>query len=85
MRLIDQQTAIALLFTDVGLSGVLNGRSLAEEARRRRPGLKVLFTTGYSRNAIDHNGVLDQGVNIVVKPFTFDALAAKIASVLAMD
>jgi DNA-binding response OmpR family regulator len=58
---------------------------LAEEARRRRPGLKVLFTTGYSSNAIDHNGVLDQGVNLVVKPFTFDALAAKIASVLAMD
>jgi signal transduction histidine kinase/CheY-like chemotaxis protein len=85
LRLIDQQTAIALLFTDVGLPGVLNGRSLAEEARRRRPGLKVLFTTGYSRNAIDHNGVLDQGVNLVVKPFTFDALAAKIASVLAMD
>jgi len=85
LRLIEQEPAIALLFTDVGLPGVLNGRNLAEEASRRRLGLKVLFTTGYTRNAIGHNGVLDPGVDLIVKPFTFDALAAKIASVLAKD
>jgi DNA-binding response OmpR family regulator len=85
LRLIDEEPAIALLFTDVGLPGVLNGRGLAKEARCRRAGLKVLFTTGYSRNAIDHDGVLDHGVNLIVKPFTFDALAAKVASILAMD
>jgi two-component SAPR family response regulator len=76
---------MALLFTDIGLPGALNGRSLAEEAGRRRRRLKVLFTTSYSRNAIDHDGVLDQGVNLIMKPFTFDALATKIAGVLAMN
>jgi len=83
LRLIDDERAIALLFTDIGLPGELNGRNLADEAKRRRPGLKVLFTSGYTRNAIIHNGVLDPGVDLIVKPFTVDALAAKIARVLA--
>ncbi len=83
LRLIDDERTIALLFTDIGLPGELNGRNLADEAKRRRPGLKVLFTSGYTRNAIIHNGVLDPGVDLIVKPFTVDALAAKIARVLA--
>jgi signal transduction histidine kinase len=83
LRLIDEERAITLLFTDIGLPGELNGRNLADEAKRRRPGLKVLFTSGYTRNAIVHNGVLDPGVDLIVKPFTVDALAAKIARVLA--
>jgi CheY-like chemotaxis protein len=68
--------------TDVGLPGELNGRQLADEARRRRPGLKVLFATGYARNAIVHHGRLDPGVELISKPFTYAALAAKIRQVL---
>ena len=57
----------------------MNGRQLADEARRRAPGLKVLFTTGYARNAIVHDGRLDPGVELITKPFTYrQALAAKL-------
>ena len=59
----------------------MDGR-LADEALRLRPELKVLFTTGYSRNAIVHNGRLDPGVQLLPKPFTFDALAAKVRLIL---
>lgn len=52
------------------------------EALRRRPGLKVLFTTGYTPNAVVHAGVLDQGVHFIGKPFTLDQLAAKVRAVL---
>jgi DNA-binding response OmpR family regulator len=55
---------------------------LADQALRLRPDLKVLFTTGYSRNALMHNGRLDRGVQLLPKPFTFDALAAKVRFVL---
>ena len=60
----------------------MNGRKLADEALRRRPDLKVLFTTGYTRNAIVHNGVLDPGVQLIGKPFTIEELAAKVREVL---
>jgi DNA-binding response OmpR family regulator len=60
----------------------MSGRELADEARRRQPGLKVLFTTGYTRNAIVHNGKLDAGVNLISKPFTYDQLAAKVRALL---
>jgi CheY-like chemotaxis protein len=83
LRLLDLHPEIVLLFTDVVMPDV-NGAKLAEEARRRRPGLKVLFTTGYTRNAIVHNGVLDAGVEMIGKPFTLDALAAKVRLVLEM-
>jgi len=73
---------IALLFTDVVMPGGVNGRELADEAQRLRPGLKVLFTTGYTRNAIVHHGRLDPGVNLIGKPYSFDELAVKIRSVL---
>jgi PAS domain S-box-containing protein len=73
---------IQMLFTDVGLPGGLNGRQLADEAKRLRPGLKVLFTTGYARNAIIHQGRLDPGVEFIAKPFTYSALSAKIRQVM---
>jgi signal transduction histidine kinase len=73
---------ISLLFTDVGLPGPYNGRQLADEARLRNPALKVLFTTGYARNAIVHHGRLDPGVDLIVKPFSYAALAAKLRAVL---
>jgi CheY-like chemotaxis protein len=72
---------IDLLLTDVVLPGT-NGRQLAEQAQDRRPGLKVLFTTGYSRNAIVHQGRLDAGVVMIQKPITQESLAARIRDVL---
>jgi PAS domain S-box-containing protein len=71
-----------LLFTDVVLPDGMSGHELADEAVRRRPGLKVLFTTGYTRNAIVHNGKLDPGVNLISKPFTYEQLAAKVRALL---
>jgi PAS domain S-box-containing protein len=82
LRIIDERPRIDLLFTDVGLPGGINGRLLADEARKRQPNIKVLFTTGYTRNAIVHNGTLDPGVDLVTKPFTMDALARKILALL---
>jgi CheY-like chemotaxis protein len=60
----------------------MNGRQLAETARLRRPDLKVLYTTGYARNAIVHDGRLDPGVKLITKPFTYAALAARLRDVL---
>lgn len=73
---------VALLFTDVVMPAGLDGRQLADEAVRRRPDLKILFTTGYTRNAIVHNGQLDPGVNLISKPFTFRELALKVRTLL---
>ncbi|WP_309085374.1 response regulator [Chelativorans sp.] len=72
---------ISLLFTDVVMPE-MNGRRLAEEALKRRPNLKVLFTTGYTRNAVVHNGVLDPAVNLLQKPASLEQLAAKVRAVL---
>jgi signal transduction histidine kinase len=80
LRIIDTED-IDLLFTDVVMPEI-NGRRLAEEAVRRRPKLKVLFTTGYTKNAVVHNGVLDPGVDMIGKPFTIDDLASKLREVL---
>jgi CheY-like chemotaxis protein len=73
---------VDLLFTDVVMPGGMNGRQLADEAVRRRPGLKVLFTTGYTRNAIVHHGRLDAGVHMIGKPFSFGDLSAKVRALL---
>jgi CheY-like chemotaxis protein len=81
LRLLDAHPEVALLFTDVVMPE-MDGRRLADEALRRRPDLKVLFTTGYSRNAVVHNGVLDPDVHLIGKPFTVEALAAKLREVL---
>ncbi|HEX4096096.1 MAG TPA: ATP-binding protein, partial [Caulobacteraceae bacterium] len=72
---------IDLLLTDVVLPG-RSGRLLADEAAELRPGLKVLYTTGYSRNAIVHQGRLDPGVELLPKPFTYDQLAAHVRRIL---
>jgi len=73
---------VDLLFTDVVMPGDLDGRQLAAQAVRLRPLLKVLFTTGYARNAIVHHGRLDPGVELIAKPFSLQALGAKIRRVL---
>jgi signal transduction histidine kinase len=82
LRVLDREARIDLLFTDVGLPNGVNGRQLAEEARRRRPALKILYTTGYARNAIIHQGRLDPGVGLVAKPFTQTDLARTVRNVL---
>jgi PAS domain S-box-containing protein len=81
LQLLEQHPEIDLLFTDVGLPGI-NGRELVEAARRLRPNLKVLFTTGYARNAIVHQGRLDEGVDLLTKPFTRAQLATRVRDVL---
>jgi PAS domain S-box-containing protein len=82
LRLLATDPDVRLLFTDVGLPGDRNGRELAEEAVHRCPDLKVLFTTGYARNAIIHHGRLDRDVELLVKPFTYANLATKVREVL---
>jgi DNA-binding NtrC family response regulator len=64
------------------MPGGMNGRQLATEAQKRRPGLKVLYTSGYTENAIVHHGKLDDGVQLLSKPFKRDQLARKVAEVL---
>lgn len=73
---------IDLLFTDVVMPE-MNGRHLADKAIAMRPGLKVMFATGYTQNAIVHNGILDPGTDLLGKPFSIDTLAAKVAQALA--
>ncbi|MGI8526169.1 MAG: ATP-binding protein [Pseudolabrys sp.] len=82
LQLLSQNDDIALLFTDVVLSGSINGRMLADEIKKLRPDLPVLFTTGYTRNAIIHHGRLDEGIDFIGKPFTAQAVTAKVSEVL---
>ena len=81
LRKLDENPTIALIFTDIVMP-TMNGRKLAEEATARMPGLKVIFTTGFTRNAVVHNGVLDHDVHFLAKPFTIDQLATKLRDVL---
>ncbi len=78
LALLETSTPFDLLFTDVVLPGGMNGRQLAERAKELRPHLRVLFATGYTRNAIIHHGRLDADVDLLVKPFTPDALERKL-------
>jgi signal transduction histidine kinase/CheY-like chemotaxis protein len=72
---------VDLLFTDIVMPE-MDGRKLAERVLATRPEIKILYTTGYTRNAIVHNGVLDHDVNFIAKPFTIAQLAAKVRAVL---
>jgi signal transduction histidine kinase len=77
LELIDRHPEIRLVLTDVVMPGV-TGRVLADEALRRRPGLQILFMTGYTPNAIVHNGVLDPGVRLITKPFSVSDLESEL-------
>ncbi|MFJ3468332.1 response regulator [Pseudomonas sp. NPDC090203] len=72
---------IDLLVTDVGLPG-LNGRQVAEIARQHRPGLRVLFMTGYAGNALVRGEVLEDGMDMLTKPFTIDDLAQRVRGLI---
>jgi len=74
LRLMGEYKGIGLLLTDVVMPG-MNGRKLAEEASQMQPSLKFLYMTGYSRNAIVHQGRLDPGVELIQKPLTSEQLA----------
>jgi CheY-like chemotaxis protein len=81
LRLMTDNKNIRLLLTDVVMPG-MNGRQLAEEAMRRHPLLKVVYMTGYSRNAIVHQGRLDPGVDLIQKPLVSEQLSATVRRVL---
>jgi CheY-like chemotaxis protein len=81
LQLIEQHEDISLLLTDMVLPD-MNGRLLAEEAHRRRPAIKVLFTSGYAPNEIVHNGRIDPGVHFIAKPFKLDSLGRRVRGVL---
>ena len=78
LRIIDNAAKIDLLFTDVIMPGPMNGRQLVDEALRRRPDLKTLYTSGYTENAIVHHGRLDSGVLLLAKPYRKSELARMI-------
>ncbi|SFK03259.1 PAS domain S-box protein [Bradyrhizobium sp. cf659] len=83
LTIIDADKDIDLLFTDVIMPGAMNGRQLADEAARRRPDLKTLFTSGYTENAIVHHGRLDSGVLLLAKPYRKSELAKMLRTALA--
>ncbi|MEQ1491048.1 MAG: response regulator, partial [Terricaulis sp.] len=73
--------AVNLMFTDIVMPG-MSGRKLSDEAKARYPELKVLYTTGYTQNAIVHNGVVDADARLLLKPYSIDDLARKVRAVL---
>ena len=81
MALLESSLRIDLLVTDVGLPG-MNGRQLAEIARQQRSGLSVLFMTGYAESAIQREGFLDTGMDMIGKPFSVDKLATLIRAMI---
>jgi DNA-binding response OmpR family regulator len=81
LRILESRPEVRFMFTDVGLPGDYNGKELADEARRRRPYLRVLYTTGYARTDILRQGRLDANAQVVTKPFTFDELSTKVRAV----
>jgi len=83
LRVLQSDARIDLLITDVGLPGGMNGRQVADAGRVLRPGLKVLFITGYAENAVVGNGHLDYGMHVLTKPFAMEVLASQIRQLTA--
>ncbi|WP_047528668.1 response regulator [Pseudomonas sp. 11/12A] len=83
LPILDSGQRIDLMISDVGLPG-MNGRQLAEIGRQYRPGLKVLFITGYAEHAAVRGGFLDPGMQMITKPFTFDLLTAKVREMISV-
>ena len=83
LKILQSRARVDLLVTDVGLPGGMNGRQVADAARVLRPGLKVLFITGYAENAVVGNGHLDPGMEILTKPFAVNDLASRSRQLIA--
>ncbi len=83
LRILQSDVRIDLLISDVGLPGGMNGRQMADAARQSRPGLKVLFITGYAENAAIGNGLLDRGMSVITKPFPVEVLAARVQEMVS--
>ncbi|WP_275786377.1 PAS domain S-box protein [Pararhizobium gei] len=81
LRILKEGKPFDLLLTDIVMPD-MNGRKLADAALLLQPGLRVIFATGYTNNAVVHNGILDPGTNFLQKPFTLEQLASKVRSVL---
>ncbi|HET6552608.1 MAG TPA: response regulator [Dyella sp.] len=81
LRALDEHPDIDILLTDVVMPGI-NGRQLAARAQEKHPGLIVVYMTGYTRNAIVHNGILDPGVRLISKPFTMTELGRELRAAL---
>ncbi len=73
---------VALLITDIGLPGGMNGAQVAAAARAQAPGLKILFITGYAESSIGEAGTLEPGMFVMTKPFSLDALGQRIEEIL---
>lgn len=82
LKILESKRHIDLLITDVGLPGGINGRQVAEAARNRRPGLGVLFITGYAENAVLNHGHLDAGMHVLTKPFQMDVFARRVKDLI---
>ncbi len=82
LKILQSRARVDLLITDVGLPNGMNGRQVADAARVLRPGLKILFITGYAENAVVSGGFLDPGMAVLTKPFAMDDLAAKIRGLI---
>jgi len=85
LNIVASKVHIDLLLTDVGLPGGMNGRQLADAARQRRPGLKVLFITGYAESMIVANGRLEPGMEVMIKPFALNTLATRVQGIINGD
>jgi len=82
LRILQSDARIDLLVSDVGLPGGMNGRQMADVARTGRPGLGVLFITGYAENAVLQNGHLPPGMAVLTKPFSVEVMAERIAAMV---
>jgi CheY-like chemotaxis protein len=83
LKVLQSDARIDLLVTDVGLPNGLNGRQMADAARVSRPGLKVLFITGYAESTLLTDGQMEPGMAVLTKPFAVDALASRIRDLIA--
>ncbi|WP_238147257.1 PAS domain-containing protein [Rhizorhabdus dicambivorans] len=83
LKLLESTDRVDLLITDVGLPGGLNGRQVAEAARKLRPGLKILFITGYAENAVLNHGHVEHGMAVLTKPFAIEDLANRVDRMLS--
>jgi len=84
LRILRSNRPIELLITDVGLPNGMNGRQLADAARKNNPDLRVLFITGYAETAVAGSGGLEPGMDVITKPFALHSLAVKIGALIAL-